>query len=94
MFTPPDVELLIEPPPPLREPVLRFALGAFFLRAPLIPIGCLATGASTALAAGVGAFGSGGAGAAASSAGIGACLGSLLDDRLGDEHIIFNPHYL
>tara|TARA_R110002012_G_scaffold8796_2_gene40385 strand:+ start:1180 stop:1461 length:282 start_codon:yes stop_codon:yes gene_type:complete len=93
MFTPLPVEALIEPLPPLREPVLLFALGAFFLRAPLIPIGCLATGASTALAAGAGATFGGGGGEGGSSGGSGAGLGA--DElRLGAEHIIFNPHYL
>ena len=94
MFTPLPVEALIEPPLPLREPVLRFALGAFFLRAPAIPIGCLTTGASTALAAGAGATFGGGGGAGGSSAGSGGGSGALGALRLGDEHIIFNPHYL
>jgi hypothetical protein len=96
MFTPPDEALLIEPEllPIRREAVLRFDLGAFFFRAPPAgPIGAAdaAFGASVACGAVVLATG-GGAGAAASSGGSGAGLGAL--GRLGDEHIIFNPHYL
>jgi hypothetical protein len=97
MFTPPDVELLIEPLPPLKEPELLFALGAFFLRAVSKDICPFGVGGVTALGACGGAGGGGGgAGAAGSSLGIGAgsesfCLGAL---RLGDEHIILNPHYL
>jgi hypothetical protein len=94
MFTPPDVELLIEPEllPIRREAVFRLALGAFFFRAP--PTGALgdaAFGTSVACGAVVLAAG-GGAGAAASSSGSGAGLGAF--GRLGAEHIIFNPHYL
>ena len=94
MFTPPDEALLIEPEllPIRREAVFRLALGAFFFRAPPAgPIGDAVFGTSVACGAVVLATG-GGAGAAASSGGSGAGLGAL--GRLGDEHIIFNPHYL
>jgi hypothetical protein len=100
MFTPPDVELLIEPePPPLRDAVFRLAFGAFFLRELLIERLGVAAGPSTAFGACGGAGGGGGgAGAAASS---GTLLFASLSTtcRTGDfglliEHIIFNPHYL